>query len=246
MTILITGGASGIGAATARRMAGTRHVVIADRDGAGAVTLARQLEGGGAKATAVEVDVGSSASVAAMMQAIEGKVGTIDVLFNNAGISIRGPVEAIAEADWDRMTDTHVKGTFLVSRAVLPQMIERKRGAIINTSSDFAVVGHIGSGAYCAAKTAVWTLTKAMAIELSPLGIRVNAIGPGPIDTPLLRRGRSGAEAEAALAANRQRVPMKRLGRPEEVAALVDFLASEQASYIVGQLVHPNGGTVMW
>lgn len=246
MNFLVTGGASGIGAATARRLAARGHVVIADRNIDGAAKLAADITGSGGKATAAEVDVSASASVAAMMRDLARDGIEIDGLFNNAGINIRQPIGEIVEADWDAVINTHVKGVFLVSQAVLPQMVERRRGVVVNTASDYAVIGVAGLTAYCAAKAAIYSLTKAMAVEFTHLGIRVNAVGPGPIDTPLLRAGRAPEAAEARLALHRGKIPMKRLGQPEEVAAVVDFLMSERSSYIAGQIIHPNGGLVMW
>ena len=247
MTILITGGGSGIGAATARRLARRAPVIVADLNKPAADSVAGEIAAAGGKALAVEVDVSSKASVAAMMQAVErAGTGPVEGLFNNAGINLRQPVAEIVEADWDRMMAVHVKGVLLVSQAVLPQMLGRKRGAVVNTASDYSIVGVTGLGTYCAAKTAIYAMTKAMAVEFTAKGIRVNAVGPGPIDTPLLRAGRSPAEAEARFAMHREKIPMKRLGKPEEVAAVVDFLLSDRASYIAGQLVHPNGGMVIW
>ncbi|MGE3710075.1 MAG: SDR family NAD(P)-dependent oxidoreductase [Hyphomicrobiaceae bacterium] len=246
MTVLITGAASGIGAATARRLSKRTGVVIADRNIEAAARLADEISAGGGTAWAAEIDVTSRASIAAMMDKVAAEAGPVHGLFNNAGISIRQRIEDITETAWDAVIQTHVKGTFLVSQAVLPQMLERGSGVIVNSSSDFAVIGVPRAAAYAAAKTAVYALTKAMTVEFAGSGIRVNAIGPGPIDTPMLRAGRSPAEAEAAIEANRQRVPMKRLGRPEEVAAVVDFLLSERSAYIAGQLIHPNGGVLSW
>lgn len=246
MIVLITGAASGIGAATARRLAASAHVVIADRNKEGADEVADDIVSAGGKATAIEVDVTQRASVTSMTDRIAAEVGVVDALFNNAGVNIRQPIADITELAWDTVIATHVKGTLLVSQALLPGMLNAGRGAIVNSASDFSVIGARGAAAYAAAKSAVYALTKAMAVEFTPRGIRVNAIGPGPIDTPLLRAGRSPKDAEIALERNRQRVPMKRLGRPEEVAALVDFLLSDRSAYIAGQLIHPNGGVLSW
>jgi 3-oxoacyl-[acyl-carrier protein] reductase len=117
---------------------------------------------------------------------------------------------------------------------------------IVNSSSDYAVIGVRDLAAYCAAKTAVYSMTKAMAVEFTAKGIRVNAVGPGPIDTPLLCAGRSPDEAAARLEMHKANIPMRRLGQPEEVAAVVDFLMSERSAYIAGQLLQPNGGMVVW
>ena len=246
MNVLITGGGSGIGAATAKRLADRHVVVIADRNKAAADAVAADIVSAGGKAFAVEVDVSSAASVKAMMAAIPEVARPLDGLFNNAGINIREPIDEITEVGWDAVVNTHVKGVLLVSQAVLPEMLAAKRGVVVNTASDYSIIGAPGLGAYCAAKAAVYSLTKVMAMEFTSRGIRVNAVGPGPIDTPMLRAGRAPAEAEARLEMHKAKIPMKRMGRPEEVAAVVDFLLSERASYIAGQIIHPNGGLVMW
>ena len=244
--VLITGAASGIGRAAAQRLARRMHVIIVDRNGEGAAALAAELKRDGFMASAIEVDVSSGLSVRRMMVRIDGEIGPVHALFNNAGFNRRGRVDTITEDDWDAMMGTHVKGMYLCAQAVLPQMCERGAGAIVNTSSDFAVMGVAGIATYTAAKTAIYSLTKSLALEFAPHGIRVNAVGPGPIDTPLLRSGRAPGEEETALAQQRARVPMGRLGRPEEVAAVVDFLLSGRASYMTGQIIHPNGGALSW
>ncbi|MGE3245026.1 MAG: SDR family NAD(P)-dependent oxidoreductase [Beijerinckiaceae bacterium] len=246
MHTLITGAASGIGKATALRLARRSAITLADRNLEGADAAAAEIVRAGGKAQAVEVDVTDPAAVASMVVQAEAGLGPVDALFNNAGINLRGPVLDIAEEHWDLMMNTHVRGMFLVAQNVLRGMVDRKAGVIVNTSSDFAVIGVPNLGSYCAAKTAIFSLTKCLALEFAAHGIRVNAIGPGPIDTPILRQNRKPEEIEASLKSNIERTPMKRLGRPEEVAATVDFLLSDRASYINGQLIQPNGGCVIW
>jgi NAD(P)-dependent dehydrogenase (short-subunit alcohol dehydrogenase family) len=243
--VLITGGASGIGAGAARRLARRMRVIIADRDIDRARDLSDELNRAGAATHALAMDVGNGADVRQAVARASRDFGPIHFLFSNAGINIRQPVEAIAPQDWAAMMNTHVKGGFLVAQAVLPRMVADRRGGIVFTSSDFAVIGMANGAAYAAAKTALYSLAKSLAVEFAPYGIRVNALGPGPIDTPLLRT-RPEPEWQAAQARFRQIVPMQRLGSPDEVAALLDFLLSDRSSYITGQLLHPNGGQVMW
>jgi len=245
-TVLITGAASGIGRATAARLSQRMQVVIADRSIDAARELAAELAAKGRRALAVEVDVTQRASVGAMMETIQKAVGPVHALFSNAGINRRAPIENITEADWDLMMQTHVKGAFLCAQAVLPAMKTHGRGAILMMSSDFAVLGMPGAAAYASAKTAVYSLVKSLATAFAADGIRVNALGPGPIDTPLLRSGRSAEEWDRAHRRFQQTLPMGRLGRPEEIAAVADFLLSERSSYITGQIVHPNGGQLTW
>ncbi len=243
--LLVTGGASGIGEGAVRRLSARMRVVIADRDLPRAEKLSAELNASGAETYPVEMDVTSGAAIRQTVARISQDIGPIHHLFSNAGINIRTPVEAITPADWAAMMNTHVKGGMMVAQAVLPRMVADRKGGIVFTSSDFAVVGMTNGVSYAAAKTALYSLTKSLALEFAPYGIRVNAIGPGPIDTPLLR-DRPAAEWEAAQARFMQIVPMKRMGTPAEMGALVDFLLSDRSSYITGQLLHPNGGQVMW
>jgi NAD(P)-dependent dehydrogenase (short-subunit alcohol dehydrogenase family) len=245
-TLLVTGAARGIGRAAVMRMARTMHVIAADCDYAGVVALANELNGRELGVSAVEVDVRKSDSVRRMMDWIDANVGPVHALFNNAGVGLHKAVEDIAESEWDLLMHTHVKGAYLCARAVLAQMCDRKRGVIVNMSSDFAIVGGAGATAYAAAQSAVYSLTKTLALEFAPYGIRVNALGPGPIDTSLLRSCRSDEPWEEKKARIIDGVPMARLGRPEEVAAVLEFLLGERSTYITGQIIHPNGGAVSW
>ncbi len=245
MHTLITGAGSGIGRAAALRLAQRSNISVADRNGANADAVVKEIHDAGGKATAFEVDVLDGDAVRAMVAKAEA-VAPVDALFNNAGISVRTEIRDLTGDEWDLMLNTHARGMFFVAQAVLRNMVPRKNGVIVQTSSDFAVMGVPGMAAYCAAKCAIYSLTKALSLEFVQDGIRVNAIGPGPIDTPILKTGRSEAQYKDAVARNEARTPMGRLGRPEEVAAVVDFLLSERSAYINGQLIHPNGGAVMW
>lgn len=244
---ILTGAGSGIGRATALRLArrGDR-IAICDLDEKGLRESAQQIEACGGLAEIAVIDVRDRRGIESWCAEVIGKFGRVDYLFSNAGVNARGPVSGMPLADWTLLLDTHVTGTFHFCQTVLRHMVERKAGAIVITSSDFAIVGTRYGANYAAAKTALYSLTKALALEFAPCGIRVNAIGPGPIDTPLLRVRRSPTEWEEARREFESRLPMKRLGKPEEVASVVDFLLSDRAAYITGQLLHPNGGQVMW
>jgi NAD(P)-dependent dehydrogenase (short-subunit alcohol dehydrogenase family) len=245
VSILITGAGSGIGAATARRLARRERVIVCDIVGARAASVAAGICADGGDAVARELDVTNKSAILAVV-AEEQAVQPISGLFCNAGINIRKRVEDVSGEEWRAMMNVHVKGAFLCAQAVLPGMCAAKRGAILNMSSDFAILGMPGAPAYAAAKTAVYSLTKTLALEFVAFGIRVNALGPGPIDTPLLRSGRTGEEWDVAERKLLAGIAMGRLGQPEEVAALADFLLSDRASYITGQIIHPNGGQMTW
>ena len=242
--VLITGAASGIARAAAKRLAGRMTVYAADIDATGLAETVDRIVASGGDAKAVEVDVSNRESVERMVAAVDG---TVDAAFFAAGIHIRGTAETVSEEDWDRMIGVHVKGTFLCCQATLRRMrAQGTGGAIVTMSSDYAVMAVPGGAAYCAAKAAIHSLTKSIAQEFAPDRIRINALGPGPIDTPILRSGRTDEEYDAARKRLADNLPIGRLGQPEEVAAVVDFLLGERSSYITGQIVHPNGGQLTW
>ena len=242
--VLITGAASGIARAAAKRLSARMTVYAADIDAAGLAETVDGIVAAGGDAKAVEVDVSSRESVESMVASVDGP---IDAAFFAAGIHIRGTAETVSEEDWDRMIGVHVKGTFLCCQATLRRMrAQGTGGAIVTMSSDYAVMAVPGGAAYCAAKAAIHSLTKSIAQEFAPDRIRINALGPGPIDTPILRSGRTDEEYDAARKRLADNLPIGRLGQPEEVAAVVDFLLGERSSYITGQIVHPNGGQLTW
>jgi NAD(P)-dependent dehydrogenase (short-subunit alcohol dehydrogenase family) len=244
---VITGGGSGIGRATAVRLARLGDLVcVCDLDEAGLSETARLAELEGHTVFAGTVDVRDQTRVRAWIAEILDRFGKIDCLFSNAGVNARSSVADMTLTQWSLLIDTHVTGTFNFCQAVLRDMVEKRSGSVVITSSDFAVVGVPNAANYCAAKTALYSLMKSLALEFASYGIRVNAIGPGPIDTPLLRAGRTPGEYANARTAFESRLPIQRLGKPEEVAAVVDFLLSDRAGFITGQLIQPNGGQVMW
>jgi 2-hydroxycyclohexanecarboxyl-CoA dehydrogenase len=235
---LVTGGASGIGAAIAAQLAAEGcEVWVADRNAGGAATVAGQIAG-----HAVELDVTDSAACA---EAI-GAVGTLDVLVNNAGGEEFGFFTYTTPEQWARVLAVNLGGTMNCSHAALPPMQEAGYGRIVNISSEAGRVGSKGSAAYSAAKAGVIGFTKALARENGRYGITVNAIAPGPIETPLLMGAKEFGEiGEKVIETMRSATQLGRLGQPEEVAAAVAFLASPEATYVTGETLGVSGGLGM-
>ncbi|SON54057.1 3-oxoacyl-[acyl-carrier-protein] reductase FabG [Hartmannibacter diazotrophicus] len=245
-TVLITGGASGIGAATAKWLCKTMRVIVADLDGGKAEDLAAELRTQGRQCHGFAVDVADADSVRSLVRTVEERFGPLDALFTNAGSFFLSEVSDMPLDTWTREIDVHVKGTFLCCQAVLAGMAARREGAIVTMSSDYAVRGMRGGAAYAASKSAIFSLMKSLALEFAPQNIRINAVGPGPIETPLLRRGMTDDAWTRFRHDRAAQVPMGRLGQPEEVASVVDFLLSDRARFITGQIIHPNGGQLSW
>ena len=238
-TALVTGAATGIGRATALRLAQAGAVVwvnhLGEADAAGA--LVREIALAGGRAQAIEADVSDAAAVQRMAEA----VGAVDVLVNNAGIIQEKAFLETTEADWDRMMAVDLKAVFLVCRAFIPGMLSKGQGAIVNIASDLGILGRERYAPYCAAKAGVIGLTKSLAREFAPQHIRANAVAPGPVATAMVSLEHMSAEwVEKELA-----IPQHRLGAPEEIADSVLFLASDLSRFYTGQVLGPNGGSVM-
>jgi 2-hydroxycyclohexanecarboxyl-CoA dehydrogenase len=243
-TALVTGGASGIGAATARRLAAEgARVSIADLDEAGAREIAAEIDG-----HAVRMDVADAASARAGVAAASEALGPLDILVNNAGTDRFAFFVNTDEELWDVVLGVNLRGVLACTHAVLGSMQERRRGVIVNVASEAGRVGSQGSAAYSAAKAGVIGFTKAIARESARYGVRCNAVAPGPIETPLLNSapeqlGELGRRLKQAMV---NATAMGRIGEPDEVAAAIAYLASDDASYVTGQTLNVSGGLSMW
>ncbi len=241
----VTGGGRGIGRAIALRLADHDDVVavgdIRDDDARETVTA---IEETGGRAVAVSLDVTDTPSVAAAVEEARDTLGPIEILVNNAGWDEMRPFIETDEPFWDRVIEVNYKGCLRMTRAVLPDMVERKWGRIVNIGSDAGRVGSSFESVYSGTKGAVIAFTKAIAREVARSGVTANTVCPGPTDTPMLAEVAAG-RGEKIIEAMARAVPMKRLGMPEDVATAVAFFASDEAHYITGQTLSVSGGLTM-
>ena len=237
----LTGAGSGIGRTTALVLAkGGADVAVCDVNMAGAEETAQQVQNLGRRALALRVDVTSLNEVEQAAAQTKGELGAIDILLSNAGIAEQVAFAEMTEAQWDRMFNVHLNGTYHCFRAVLPGMRERNWGRLISTSSMGAFTGGVRLSHYCAAKAGIAGLTIAMASELARTGITVNAVAPGVIDTPMVHESPTRWVERMT-----KTIPMRKLGKPEDIAYAVAYLASEEAGFVTGQILSPNGGSYM-
>lgn len=241
-TALISGSSSGIGAgvALAYARAGASWVILnypTEADAAAAEAVAEQVRGLGAQALAVRADVSDEGAVEGLVTAALGAAGRIDILVNNAGIAHGEPVEELPVATWDRVIGVHLRGTFLLTRAVLPGMYAAGFGRIINTASQLAYKGAPGLAAYTAAKGGIISFTRSLALEIGSRDLRVNCVAPGATRTPIL-----DAVPPDVLDAIRAGIPVGHLAEVDDIVPSYVFLASEAGRHFQGQVLSPNGG----
>lgn len=242
---LVTGGASGIGFATALAFLGEgAKVAIADISEESGHKAVINLKKRGFNVLFVKVDVSKESDVKRMVKAVITKYGSLDILFNNAGIYIEGRVDELTEAQWDHIMDINLKGVFLCSKHAIPQMLRQGKGVIVNNASCNAIVADYGDPAYCASKGGVGMLTRAMALDYAKDNIRVNAVLYGEIETPMTRleAQSKGIPFRDYCRSVADQHPIGRLGRPEEAARAVVFLASDESSFVTGTLLSVDGG----
>jgi 2-hydroxycyclohexanecarboxyl-CoA dehydrogenase len=239
---LVTGGASGIGRAIVTALAaGGRSVAVLDKNADGARAAAEAVGG-----LAVHADVTDNASVVKAVELVHGDLGPVEILVNCAGWDEFHPFLDTDELFWDQIIELNYKGCLRMSRLIVPGMVEREYGRVVNIASDAARVGSSLEAVYAGAKGGIVAFGKTLAREVARYGVTVNSVCPGPTETPLLEGMlASGGDSAKMVEALRRAVPMRRLGQPEDVAAAVAFLTSEEAGYITGQTLSVSGGLTM-
>jgi NAD(P)-dependent dehydrogenase (short-subunit alcohol dehydrogenase family) len=240
---IVTGAGQGIGRAIALGMAREgASIFIADLNAANANKVKHEITARGGRAAALCTDISEEQSVRAMVDVALKEFHRIDILVNNAGIFPTSPVEEMQEEEWERVIGTNLVGTFLCSKAVVPHLLARRSGRIISLTSGRAFQGAKNGAHYAASKAGIIGFSKSLALELAPHGITVNVLCPGITDTAQPR----GHQTEEQIYAQGQRVPLGRIGQPEDLVGPAIFLASEAARFITGQTILANGGGIMW
>ncbi len=243
-TAVVTGAARGIGAATAKRLAADGHRVgVLDLDAAASADTVGAITDAGGQALAVGVDVADADQVAAAVTQVAQALGAPTILVNNAGITRDNLIFKMTEQDWDAVIGVHLRGSFLMTRAVQAHMTKEKFGRIVNLSSSSAQ-GNRGQVNYSAAKAGLQGFTKTLAIELGKFGVTANAVAPGFIQTEMTRATaeRMGVSFEDFIAHSAKEIPVQRVGQPEDIAAVISFLTSDEAGFVNGQVVYVAGG----
>jgi len=245
-TALVTGGGSGLGKAICQRLARDGMAVgVLDIDGEGARTVAAAINQAGGRAIALFADISNRQEVNVAVSDLRRAFGAIGVLINNAAVENFTPFGEIRDEIWDHLIDTNLKGAFIVTQAVLPDMVAMRWGRIVNVSALGAQTGAPNMVHYTASKGGIIAMTRSLAIELGPKGVTVNSVSPGFIDTPMARRAIDGGlfpvPYEQIIAA----YPIPRLGQPDDIAAACAFFASEEASYVTAQVLGVNGGAAV-
>lgn len=243
---IVTGGAGGIGRATSLAFAAEgASVAVVDLNGEAAQTVADEIRAAGGTAIAIAADVSSEADIESVVAGVQQEFGGIDVVFNNAGIIRRTTAVETTVEEWDRVFGVNVRAIFLMCKHVVPIMAAAGGGSIVNTGSGWGLKGGGQAISYCASKGAVVNMTRALAIDHGPQGIRVNSVNPGDVDTGMLRdEARQLGQDQAGFLAEAAERPLNRMGQPREIAAAVVWLASDESSYVTGSALVVDGGGI--
>jgi 2-hydroxycyclohexanecarboxyl-CoA dehydrogenase len=246
-TVAVTGGGGGIGGATCRRFGGEgARVAVLDLDPMAAEKVAEQIRAGGGTALALRCDITDRASVDAAVAAIDAQLGPLDVLVNNAGWDVFKPFTKTEPAQWDRLIAVNLIGALHMHHAVLPGMVARRSGRIVNIASDAARVGSSGEAVYAACKGGLVAFSKTIAREHARHGISVNVVCPGPTDTALFADYKQGAgNPEKLVEAFTRSIPLGRIGQPDDLPGAILFFASDDAAFVTGQVLSVSGGLTM-